>query len=371
MTLEVIMLNGREELASVEDEWRVLAEGNSAPTVFGRPEWGMSWLDAFPSALIKALAARRNGRLVGFLPLAKVRGGAVDLFSSRLEPLGGRLADYHIPLVDRDEPETLDVMMRALGAGNGRQVMLWQHAPADDPLLNRLKRVLDKRGWPWTRSRSVCPLMHLGRDHEETSEAWTPKLRRDVRRRRKKLNEDGLRLEVLDDLGEIHAWLEEFFEVYNRKWLGQGNPSELTDPRMRRFYHALADRMPGDVLHVSSLLHAGSRISYHFGFMQAGRFYYYKTAYRPESAGLSPTKLHVSMLVEHGCAQGWTTFDFGQGDEAYKFQWTRETVACESLVVGVNGRGPCYEWYSSLRHKTRRLFGKAVRRIRHAVQQSA
>lgn len=371
---EISLIEGLEEIAGLASEWRALVENSitdevyGAPWIFSRPEWHLSWLETYGSACRPRLvAARAKGRLVGVLPMALTRGRYVDFFSTYLEPMTGYFADYQTPVLAKGSEAALEPMLDAVFQGAEGQVLVWRNLPLTHPVARRVRDYLAARGWPVVSERSICPYLRLSGSYAEVERRWRGKLRQDVRRRKRKLS-DSLALEVIERPEDVPAWLEELFTMHQRKWLSESQPSEFASQTHQDYYRSLAKSLFGKGLHLSSLLLDGKRISYHCGFLSGGWLYFYKSAYDKDHSQISPTKIHVSMLMELGCASGWRGFDFLQGDEPYKIEWTNESIPCVSLVAGIGKGGLKYSWHSRWRNQAKSVLGPTVKAIRRAAQ---
>lgn len=373
---DVSVIEDMEGVNALAREWGELVEGSvtdevyGVPWVFSRPEWHLSWLEAYGSACRpRVVVAREGGRLAGVLPLARTRGRCVDFFSTFLEPLTGYFADYQTPLLAKGREGALAPMLDAAFQRAEGQVLVWRNLPLTHPAAQGLRDYFADQGWPVVAEESVCPYLRLTGSYAEAEQIWKGKLRQDVRRRRRNLG-GRLELEVIRREEDIPAWLKGLFATHRQKWLAESQPSEFASQTHQDYYRAMARRMFGKGLHLSSLLLDGKRVSYHFGFLSDGWLYFYKTAYDKEVAKESPTKLHVSLLMELGCAEGWRGFDFLQGDEPYKFGWTRHSLPCVSLVAGIGKGGLKYSWHARWRGQAKSALGSAVNTIRCATQRT-
>ncbi len=373
---EVSVVEDLEGVLTLAHEWGNLVGESVAdrvygvPWVFSRPEWHLPWLEARASLCRPMVAtARAGGRLVGVLPMARTRGRSVDLFTTYLEPLTGYFADYQVPILAKGREPALQPMLDALFERASGQVLVWRNLPLTHPAAQAVRSYIEARGWPMAAEESVCPYLLLPDSYAEAEKSWSAKLRQDIRRRRRQLG-GSLSLEVIAREEDVPAWLEELFVTHQRKWRAESQPSEFANPAHREFYRRMARSLWGKGLHLSSLCIDGRRVSYHLGFLSGGWFYYYKTAYHKEHASLSPTKLHVSMLMELGCADGWRGFDFLQGDEPYKLSWARQSIRCLNLVAGVGGGSLKYAWHARWRGQAKAALGPAVNTIKRMTQRT-
>jgi CelD/BcsL family acetyltransferase involved in cellulose biosynthesis len=372
LKLSTTLVEDLNQVYEIKDAWSDLVPQSASPWIFSLPGWSIAYLKTFGAdCRLHLVLAWDGGELVGVMPLVEKRGKAHDLFLTRYEPIGGQHADYHAPIIKVGlEGHLLEPLLAHLP--HNRQVLLrWPHLPENHPVLPLFRRYFHSKGWPWVQSFSFCPRYILPRTYAEIEKTWGRKHRANLRRKRNHLRKMGpVSLEVLEDYQEILNWLPEFFEVHSHKWHTEGLPSQFDDMRVRIYYHEIARQFVGKGLHVSSLKLGKKRIAYHFGFLHGGWFYEYTKTYRKEYHSYSPGLVHISMLMEYGCGEKWTGYDFLQGDESYKKNWTSEGITCLTFNVGVNGGGLPYQWVANYEPKLRKRFGNFYTRLRFLLKGS-
>jgi len=323
-----------------------VADGETSS--FSGPAWNLAWVDAFHPKDIAIVTAREGKRLVGVLPLSRIRTDARGLYLKLVAPVA--VGDYHPAIVDPEAassalPQMLDAAFAYFGRGG---VYWWPHIPLNDPSLQVLRSCLEGRGMCYAEEREAAPRLRLdGRDYSALERAWDLHHRTDVRRRRRRLAEAGaVSLWQPATLAEAEALLDEFFDVYDERWLSQGFPGRFRDPHQRLYYRCILRRMWGRGLHFSAVRCGSTNISYHFGFFAGGWLQWYKPAYRPSFGKYSPSKVHIAMVIEKGCRLNWKGIDFLLGDEPFKALWSNETVEVVNIHAGFHRWAPAYLWFT-------------------------
>jgi CelD/BcsL family acetyltransferase involved in cellulose biosynthesis len=360
---------GRQAIQTIADEWDALVEG-SFTTTFSRPAWFLAWLDAVPPKRFAVVTARSQDRLVGVLPLARTRTDAKGLFFALTGPLGR--ADYQPPIVHPDAaalalPAMLDAGFRFFGRSG---VFRWPNIPAADPSLPLLRSYFAKHGMLCSETRETAPRIRFTEDSYSAAEqAWSPNLRNDVRRRRRRLAEKGpLSLWIPPTLPEAEKALVTYFQVHDDKWLSEGYPGRFQNPAERKRYQSLLRRFWDRGVHFSTLRCGSTDVSYHFGFLTDGWLQWYRPTYRLEFASFSPSKVHVSMLVEEGYRARWKGFDFLLGEEPYKIKWSNEAIDVVSIHAGFGAWSPSYLWFTEGRPFVRQRMVKTYTRVKAWAQ---
>jgi len=128
--------------------------------------------------------------------------------------------------------------------------------------------------------------------------------------------------------------------------------------------------MLGKGLHFSTLRGANSDedVSYHFGFHSGGWLLWYRPSYSHQYQVYSPSKIHIQMLMERGCAEGWAGFDFLLGPEEYKKQWANEKLGVRTIVAGPQGNSLSYYWFSTGRPLLREKYAGKLLLLRGKIR---
>ncbi len=341
---------GRAALEALAPEWDAWVGDTSPYSVFTRSPWYLAWLDAYPAEKVTLITARENGRLVGLVPITRSRTDARGLYMHRVAPLGAGPTDYQPPIIDPARAaEVLPQLLDAIATRYGKGGVVWfANLPESHPGLAALREILSRRDMPvWEEEEFAYRLRVPGLPYPEIEAMWSAHFRKDVRRQRKRLTELGeLTLYVPSSLEEVERLLPELFQVHDAKWLSQGYPGMFANPVMRAHYQAMARRLFGRGLHVSTLRCGDTNVSYHFGFLSGGWLQWYRPTYRPEFGKYSPSKVHVSLILEECARQGWQGFDYLLGADAYKKEWTNERERVVSVYAGYSRYSAAFWWFS-------------------------
>ncbi len=178
-----------------------------------------------------------------------------------------------------------------------------------------------------------------------------------ARQRERALRKSGpLVLETFRNADDILPQLDEFFEQHVRRWSNQETRSLFEDPQKRDFYRSVTRYLSasGTVRFTTARLDS-RMIASHFGFRYRDRYLYYKPAFEPDFARLSPGIVLVEHLLRIAADENAGQFDFLIGDEQYKHRFATATRTVVQLHVTKS------MWAAALRR------GKAVaRKVRDA-----
>jgi len=187
-----------------------------------------------------------------------------------------------------------------------------------------LCEALVARGWCSERIEGN-PLLDLRPGWESLTARVGKNLRHDVQKKKRRLAEAGLELDVELIRRCDPGLLEELEELARRRFDHEGHKSVLLVPARRAF---LAEACPlAEARGVFACLTGrrnGRLQGYRLGFLQGGVFFDWITSYDPALFPYSIGKLLLWDLVEKLCADGAVAIDFMAGEEDYKLKWMPE-----------------------------------------------
>jgi len=294
-------------------EWEHLARSIGA-SPFLWPGWFLAWWRAFGRGRLQILASYENGRLTGVLPLHKVRG---TLSSA---------TNYHTPLFGflAANETAARHLSSALFSQRARRIDLSFLSSTDDGVL--LAGVVANAAsyQVLTESRQVAPYVDTRGAWEDYESGLGKNLRKDLRRRRRRLEEEGeLTLEVSDGTERLDELLEEGFRVEGSGWKGSYGSSINSQPAQRRFYTEVAHwATKRGWLRLAFLRLDGRALAFDYCFEHNRIHYVLKTGYDPAYEGFSPGKVLRHLMLFRAFSEGLATYDFLGANYGWKQKWT-------------------------------------------------
>jgi hypothetical protein len=153
-----------------------------------------------------------------------------------------------------------------------------------------------------------------------------PKLRKNLRRRRKQAEQDGvLSFDVVRRIDSLEAILAEMFEVEFRSWKGAQGTAVKCDPRSERFYNAVAAwAMARDSLAIFTMRLAGRMIAFDLCIIGGRTVFLLKTGFdQTVAARFSPGNLLQAQLIESLYRSGeFDRYDYLGDCSPWKLEWT-------------------------------------------------
>jgi CelD/BcsL family acetyltransferase involved in cellulose biosynthesis len=295
------------------DDWRRLA----APVdPFVSPEWLALTGRLLSCGEPLVVAARRASELVAALALSR-RGRTLT-----------SLATDHTPRYDLvGDPAALPVLYHQLECDRSWDVVRLGCVPTDSPLAVNLPELARAQGCRVAVGAGPrSPYFALPGFEARLG----GKFRGNLRRRARKL--EGLSFERLGSYDA--AALDEGLALEAAGWKGRAGTAIACDPRLRRFYHAVA-RTFGRLgqLTLAFLRAHGRRIAFHFALEDKRAYYLVKPGYDPDFAAFGPGQLLVLFAAADAERRGLVEFDFLGWDMDWKLEWTSRVRAHVTLSL--------------------------------------
>jgi CelD/BcsL family acetyltransferase involved in cellulose biosynthesis len=334
-TTSVETVTTGEGLEALGGEWDELVRAMPRPSPFLLHGWLAEWWRHHGDGADLALhVARRDGRLVGALPLVVRRRAGLRVASF----MGGRLSVLPDLLLAPDAGPEIGVRLTAALANGGCDVADFHGLPGDSRIAAALGPDLRQI------ARIEAPVLDLSAGWDAVYRAkTTAKKRNHHRRRRRQLGELGeLQVTVARTLEELEPALEEAFELHALRWAGRPDGSGFATPVGRRFHRAALRRLTAvGVPRIVTLRLDGRAIAFHYWLRVADCMYVHRLAFDPALARWSPGLVNTLDAIETAAAEGVKRVEFLGGGERYKIELADGLAPLYhgfGVVSGVRGR---------------------------------
>jgi CelD/BcsL family acetyltransferase involved in cellulose biosynthesis len=305
----------QDSIEPLVDEWERLAQRTRAAP-FLWPGWVSAWWGAFGAGRLQVLTAYEDGRLTGVLPLRRSRG-ALSSTTDSTTPLFGFLAE---------SKTAVGQLSRALFSQEPRRIVLSFMSPADAGVSLTRSAADRARYRVFTDSIEAAPYIAIDGDWEAYESGLRRKFRSELRRRRRRLEEEGtLALEIFDGKERLDELLEEGFRVEGSGWKGDYGTSIDSRPATRRFYTEVARWAAArGWLRLAFLRLDGRALAFDYCLEYDNTHYLLKTGYDPAYRRFAPGMIVRHMMLARAFSEGITIYDFlGLGsDYSWKREWT-------------------------------------------------
>lgn len=316
-------LRTAEQLDAIAPEWTALCDECPDGTPFQRPEWLLSWERHLSfGGEPRVITFRRNGRLVGLLPL-----------ELRHQPGGSRV----LSLLGAGVTDHLDMLVLP---GVSLELPLLAH-------LHQTRRQWDALELEALRPSSPLLALRFPEDwaDEVAGGIASPVLRLPPPSTPANLRRAGARLGRLPKARWLRAnpsnvddLLEAFIELHGQRWSGVGERGVLVDPAVLAFHRSAAPQLVArNILRLHVLEVAGQPAAAIYALLEKQRLFCYLQGFNPELRRVSPGLLVVAHAIEAAAAEGATVVDLLRGREPYKYGWGATDVPSFVRRIGSSG----------------------------------
>ncbi|HMS14736.1 MAG TPA: GNAT family N-acetyltransferase [Microthrixaceae bacterium] len=327
------------DLASLADDWDRLALTHGAGPFSGRA-WVEAWnMCLVPDAERWSLVARDSlGAVVGMLHLADTTRDIHRMVQLPLRYVGlagaGVGAGEHLgPLCGSDDVAA--ALFGALGTIASRRTILLENLqPKWADLAGSVLGAVAVRSTP-------CPV-NVRSEGATFSSAWTPRMRKNVRRRGRRLAELGAQLRWVDaaDEADFLRALDELGNVHADRWRASSDDGGFGEQR-RRFIAEVARRSVGvDRPRILLIERHGEVLAALLALRFGTSLSIYKTGWNAAYANLSPGILAGAEAMRLAEDEGLLAVDYLRGERPHKHDLGCRPVADLTVLRphGVGGR---------------------------------
>ena len=323
-------------------------------TVFNHPAWWHSAHDAYGAGRrLIVLSLSRAGRLVAYWPLWQKNMGPKDGFASVLEPVGARMSDYIMPLIDAGEPaeDILEALLRPIRRRLGlRTMFLWSRATVCEAVSDAMDATFRSQAFLIHRQVQPTLRMTLPSTYAALEAQLSRNFRIDLRRKMRRLDEQGeLHHRVAETRDEIRERFPNLVALHRAEWRGRGQPSDFDDEKTEKFYANIVNGLPLGLLHYSELCLGEKVVSARLMYLFDNVLRDYKSAYDLQVAKFSPGKAHIARLAQWGIERNISAIDFMEGLEDYKYRWANAETDCVTHAVSPVAGFPLWMWNTKIR----------------------
>jgi CelD/BcsL family acetyltransferase involved in cellulose biosynthesis len=273
------------------------------------------------------LAARRDGALVGVLPLG-LRHGVLR------SPTNEHTPSFDIVAAD-------DVAVRAVAEalfGERIRMVRLGRLACDGRARTGLETSGAQAGYRMaTTPVARSPYIVCAPTLEDHKRRLSRNLRHDVERRLRRLCERGaVTIDVTDGGTNLAGQLDEGFRIEALSWKGAQGTAIASDVRTRAFYDAVAHWASAcGWLRLAFLRLDGRAIAFQFDLEVERTYFSLKIGYDPAFDSYSPGKLLTYAMVARAVSTGLATYELLGTNEPWKDRWTstfREFVRLEAYA---------------------------------------
>jgi CelD/BcsL family acetyltransferase involved in cellulose biosynthesis len=282
-------------------------------SVFVLPEWLQVWWQIFGEGKKQFIrVVREDDGIIGIAPLMVSDGTAAFMG-------GTDVCDYQDFIVAKGrEHDFCSALLDDLKKNGINQLEL-KHVRPDSIVMTKLAGIAEGKGFLVESAREdVSVEMDLPPDFDAYLELLDSKQRHEVRRKLRRLNEEGkIEYRFIESGSELPGALDTFFRMFVES--RQDKAEFLTD-RMKTFFRSMTAAMAEiSLLKLGVLELDGKPVAEILCFDYQGGIYLYNSGYDPQYVSLSAGLLSKVLAIKNSIENGRKKFDFLKGQETYKY----------------------------------------------------
>ncbi len=324
--IQTRVLSGFDDPSFGREQWEKLLHSGETDVVFLTWEWQRVWWEVFGQGQLLLVVAEQEGEPVALAPLYTDAG--------MIYFIGSGFESYHLDFIgDTSDPETLDALLETARDTVPDFAGFEFYFVADRaPTRQRLENVATRLGFESYEQWDVAAMtMDLLSDSAATHAATRKKSL--VRHENFFKREGELTITHLREAAAVRPQLEEFFAQHIARWAGTDSPSLFLTSAGRTFYERWMEMASErGWLRFTRIEWNGKPIAFHFGFNYQGRFIWYKPSFEIELARHSPGEVLLRQVLMAAIDEGASLFDFGTGDDEYKFRFATDFDRVRALA---------------------------------------
>lgn len=328
----VRLLTEESEFEELETDWRRIYDESADSDPFLSYDWMFTWWRHFRGdGRLSIVVVERDGAVAGIAPMMRLKSAGL----TRLQFLGRPISDYPDFLISGDRHRCIESLAEYITRDVRWDSLELRGIRGDSPNYAALKDTLLpstglSRWHPW----AVAPSLALHSDWSDYFDGLKKGFRTDTRRQFRRLEEKGdLVFRECGTLEEALQLLDILAQQKSQRFVSNGATAAVRVREVLAFYKEVTSLLweRGEV-HVSSLDLEDRPIAIHFGFVCGERYFYYAPSFDSALFTYSPGRLLLFNLIRNSFDRGLREFDFMNGAETYKYDWTSDERMVYELV---------------------------------------
>jgi CelD/BcsL family acetyltransferase involved in cellulose biosynthesis len=280
-------------------------------------QWQQNWWKHFGRGRLLLIVVEENSEAVCIAPLFVEHGMIFNLCPEDQLDIIGHVAG----------PETLELILRTVlqNVPDFLGIRLY-FIPDTSTTSVYLETAVRQLGLSCCRENCLAaPRLEIAK-HPEVAARYARK--KSLVRHENYFRRNG-QLEVFHtgDAGEVLPQLDEFFAQHIARRQSTSGRSLFEEVNQRDYYRDIVTNIgPLGWLRFARVAWNGRSIAFHFGLNYRGRFLFGVPSFDIELQHHSPGEVLLRQLLLEAIREGATVFDFGPGEEPYKYRFATSEV---------------------------------------------
>ena len=336
---------------------RLLEDCPGQSSMYLTHEWLATWWKHFgKERRLNLLLFEREGRVIAIVPLARNEYRIGPFKLDALESITWTSCNY-VGLILAEHLDEVMVVLLDYLKKNLRGVTLILRLSLiteESQFLRALKSNMAQTEGLIFKDivRTLAPYLELPSSCKEYLDSLRKNRRKLLNRMLNGLKRNNRIVELRQcNADSLEEDLRRFFDLHQERWQSVGLRGSFADPRYREFQREVAWKfLNRGWLNLSTLTIDGDAASVKFGCIYNHKFYAITTGRNIRYLNYNVGHLHIFEAIKYAISRGLREYDFMQGDEPYKFYWTKSARRYMQVTIIKSGFLP------ALRLRLLRLF---------------
>ena len=328
--LQISEINTKKQFYEMRTRWNQTLDKSKDNNIF------LTWEKMAPSvnqldkeSSIKILCATDGIELVGIAPFRKTRRSLKANFGySFIEPLTNGDTDYAGIIISKQETRCIHQFLAYLFTQKDWDFMVLPDLPQTSQTLELLKHTSKDLPKFEVEKGVICPYITIPNSKEKLLSSLDSKLQKKLKRRLPKLerNHGKVELKQYYEIGSFEQTMEIFFELHQKRWLLKDMPGRFGNQKARDISLQTAKYFAEKGWFRLYFLTVNNKpVAAELNLEYKGKMYCHLKGFDPDYSKYSVGHLLTLKVLEQCIEKGISEYDFMQGDEAYKFDWTNKS----------------------------------------------
>ena len=325
--LQISEINTKKQFYEMRTRWNQTLDKSKENNIF------LTWEKMAPSvdqldkkSSIKILCATDGIELVGIAPFRKTRRSLKANFGySFIEPLTNGNTDYAGIIMSNQETGCIYQFLQYLYNQKDWDFMLLPDLPQTSQTLELLKHT--SKDFPKfdIEKGIICPYIEIPDSEEKLLSSLNPKFRKNLQRRLRKLEKEqgNVELKHYYELGSLEEAMEIFFRLHQKRWIQKGESGVFGEQKAREItMQTMKFFAEKNWLRLHFLTVNNKPVSVSVDLEYGGKMYGHLAGFDPAYSKYSVGNILLLKILNQCVKKRLSEYDFMQGDESYKFDWT-------------------------------------------------
>jgi CelD/BcsL family acetyltransferase involved in cellulose biosynthesis len=276
---------------------------------------------------LKILCATKGNDLVGIAPFRITpRSLKGHLGYGIIEPLANGETDYNGLIITEQGDQILQLFLKYLFMQKDWDFLYFPDLPQTSQTFALIKNA---KGIPKFEVEAgfICPYIAIPDSKEKLQANLNGKSQKKLRNRLHKMEREQGKVELKHhyEIGSLEETIEIFIKLHQKRWILKGEPGRFANQKSRNITIQTANYFAEkDWLRLYFLTVNNEPVAAELDLEYEGKMYCHLKCFDPDFYKYSVGNLLTSKVLEECVEKGISEYDFMQGDEAYKFDWTNK-----------------------------------------------